>query len=61
MYCSISFFYYYIIVYHWRALNKTFSLTEEDIGKESVISLHYVKYQNVQNITVSVELISMSQ
>ena len=28
-------------------------LTEDDVGEESVIQLHYVKYQNVQNITVS--------
>ena len=30
-----------------------YRLTEDDIGEESVIQLHYVKYQNVQNITVS--------
>lgn len=29
-------------------------LTEDDVGEESVIQLHYVKYQNVQNITVSI-------
>lgn len=40
---------------HSYPVDKPFynSLTEDDIGEESVISLHYVKYQNVQNITVS--------
>ena len=33
-------------------------LTEDDVGEESVIQLHYVKYQNVQNITVSMTQIS---
>ncbi len=28
------------------------SLTEEDVREEATIPLQYVKYQNVQNITV---------
>ena len=30
-----------------------YSLTAEDVMEEATISLQYVKYQNVQNITVS--------
>ena len=34
-------------------------LTEEDILEESKISLSFVKFQNVQNLTVSVALRSL--
>ncbi len=31
-------------------------LTEEDVLEDASIPLHYVKYQNIQNATVSTEI-----
>ena len=33
-------------------------LTEEDIGEDSKVTLNFVKYQNVQNLTVSWKILS---
>ncbi|XP_064388504.1 thioredoxin-like protein 1 [Halichondria panicea] len=38
----------------WKPL-QTFELTAEDTGPEAVIPLHYVKYQNVQNLTLFIK------
>ena len=42
-----------------HALISLFSLTEEDVKQDSLLSLNYVKFQNVQNLTVSQLAISI--
>ncbi len=45
---------------HPHTPSHTHRLTAEDTGPEAVIPLHYVKYQNVQNLTVSTHTLHTS-